>query len=165
MEISSFSFCIVHEKFLLFKDNNLFETIIINRFNFEQIYRNTVVIRRHMLRVFTSWISDVISSGIYRWFVRFNVVGYHYTMRTLKRRRWLYLRMGYRYRFVIVMPKSLCILAKRRFFCLVGEKFKWLVEISNYIRNLRNLFPYKIKGIVYSLEKLFLKPGKRARLR
>lgn len=115
----------------------------------------------------------------FAWMTVFSIEGYHFRIfrKRLKKlkRVVLKLRLGFLYRVVIVLPKSLRIFWKKRFFRLRGSDLVMLYMVSMYIRMVRNLFPYKVKGIVYDnygLSKgdferqvFFIKPGKKAKLR
>jgi ribosomal protein L6P/L9E len=96
---------------------------------------------------------------------RFMVVGYNYRIKPFKKRRYLMLKIGYFYRIIMKIPDSLKICPKKRFSVIIGTNRIIFDSSVDYIRNLRNLYPYKKKGFVYRNEYVRIKKGKKTRFR
>jgi len=82
----------------------------------------------------------------------------------LVEKKFLKLRLGFRYKILVIIPISVHIFVEKRRFSVTGSQLIELIELCKYIRNLRNLFPYKRKGIAFVTEMFRLKRGKRAKL-
>lgn len=109
---------------------------------------------------------------IFGWFVRFRTIGYHYTARLYYRRNlkktgqaFVLFRLGFFYKVLIKLPASVKLYWRKRFFTLKGNNFHELFLLSNYIRFVRNLFPYKSKGFTFDNENFPLKTGKKSKFR
>jgi len=116
----------------------------------------------------------------FAWLVNFGIDGYHFRafltkIKKLKKFAILF-HLGFFYNVMLLFPKNIKIYWKKRSFKLRGSCLFELVLISSYIRMIRNLFPYKIKGFVYDnlltkkpgdyeRELFYIKPGKKSKLR
>ena len=99
------------------------------------------------------------------YFLRFAVVGYNYKLKAFKRRNLVMLKIGYFYKIIIKVPKLIKVRSKKRLFWVKGTNeivFRYFVT---FLRNLRNLYPYKKKGYALRNEKFKLKKGKKTRYR
>jgi len=82
-----------------------------------------------------------------------------------KKKNYLRLNLGFRYKIFIILPSSIVIYGERRRFCLFGMNYIELWLVCKYIRFLRNLLPYKAKGLIYATETIKLKQGKKVKYR
>jgi ribosomal protein L6P/L9E len=149
---------------LIFLVKNRKGTFLLNTRSLNFLRNNTCIVRGRTFRFFRLCLFNILIGLAVGWIVRFMIVGYHYTIKLSKSKKLLKLRLGFRYKILIVLPVSIFIFVEKRRFLLVGLSLIDLVEICKYIRNLRNLFPYKRKGIAFVSEVFKLKRGKRAKL-
>lgn len=115
----------------------------------------------------------------YAWMTIFSIEGYHYRAFLTKikklKKSVIIFRLGFFYNLMILFSRNIRIYWKKRLFRLRGSNLLELFALSSYIRMVRNLFPYKIKGIIYDnlalnkpefeKEKFGVKPGKKAKVR
>lgn len=137
------------------------------------------VIRNLLFKKFFSFFKVAISGIQFAWMTIFAIEGYHFRtflhyVKSLKRFAILF-KLGFFYNLLLVFPKSFKIFWKKRLFKLRSSDLFALYNVSFYIRMLRNLFPYKVKGIIYDNfnysrpdyeKQLYVfKQGKKAKLR
>jgi len=103
-----------------------------------------------------------LNAGYFR---RFSVIGYNYRIKAFKKKRYFILKIGYFYKIVLKVPKLIKVLSRKRSFMLIGTNKIIFDSFTDYIRNLRNLYPYKKKGFTYRNEYFKLKKGKKTRFR
>jgi hypothetical protein len=142
-----------------------FSFILLNRYNFYEICGGIYALKYLVFKRVVHFLFNSVVDLVFSWFVKFSIIGYHYTIRVFKNRQLVKLRMGFKYRIFLVLPRSIQLVVKKRFFTVIGCRLRKLVQFCKYMRNLRNLFPYKSKGLVFISEKLRLKPGKKSKLR
>lgn len=123
------------------------------------------VLRYNYLNLFRKFLFYIISGIVFGWIIQFNIVGYHYTLRFSMKKKYLKINLGFRYKIFLVLPSSIMIFGEKRKFALVGSNFIELHELANYIRCLRNLLPYKLKGFCFLDEQIKLKQGKKLKYR
>ena len=108
--------------------------------------------------------------------VGFFIEGYHFRIfyarvRKLGWRSLFFCRMGYFYNLLLVLPLHVRVFWRKRSFFLRGAFLSSFIALCFYLRMLRNLFPYKIKGVIYDNDRMArknyeetlfsLKPGKQ----
>lgn len=126
------------------------------------------VIRWSVLVSFKNMVLFGIFSMCFGWFIRFSVIGYNFTFKSNLRRGLLKLNLGYsRHRFVVNLPSTLRVIIRgRRRLVLFALSFIDLYTLAVYIRNLRNILPYKLRGLVLENGRFnILKPGKKVKYR
>jgi len=102
------------------------------------------------------------------WIFRYSMVGYNFTFKNSRRKNLLKLSLGYsRHRIIISVPKSISFSAKgRRRLAFFGNVFQDFFRIFYYLFNLRNITPYKLRGLVLeNARSSLLKPGKKVKFR
>jgi hypothetical protein len=109
--------------------------------------------------------SVVLSDLIYPSYFQFRIMGYHYTYKAFPRKNIMRLNLGYKFRFFMTLPSSVRVVIRKRFFSLVGSNKIALISLCKFIRHLRNLLPYKLKGFVFDDERPVLKQGKKVKYR
>lgn len=119
----------------------------------------------------------ILIKGIrYAWLVNSAIEGYHFRAFLTKLRKMkkfvVLFHLGFFYNVLVFFPRTIKLYWKKRTFKIRGALLSELIMISHYIRIIRNLFPYKIKGFVYDSlvhfkvdgyeKELFgIKPGKK----
>jgi len=96
----------------------------------------------------------VLIKGIrYAWLVNSAIEGYHFRAfltKLRKMRKFVVLfHLGFLYNVLVFFPRTIKLYWKKRTFKIRGALLSELIMIAHYIRIIRNLFPYKIKGFVY----------------
>jgi len=107
-------------------------------------------------------------SAKFGWIFRYSMIGYNFTFRNSRRKNLLKLSLGYsRHRIIICVPKSISFCAKgRRRLAFFGNVFKDFFKVFYYLFNLRNITPYKLRGLVLeNARSSLLKPGKKVKFR
>jgi len=94
-------------------------------------------------------------------------VGYNYTVKSRLRKRLFRLNLGYsRHKILLYLPISIKVISRKRKFWVFSTDINILYSLAVYIRDLRNLLPYKLKGLISNSNwKKFLKPGKVTKYR
>jgi hypothetical protein len=101
------------------------------------------------------------------WFLRYNLIGYNFIFKNSFKRRLLRLTLGYsRHRFIVSFPKAVYIGGRKRRLFLMCFDLYYLFAISKYFLNVRNVLPYKLRGLVCENSKFnVLKQGKKVKYR
>jgi ribosomal protein L6P/L9E len=97
----------------------------------------------------------------YGWFVSLNLIGIQYIMKYSKRARFLTFSLGFNSLLKYRVFKDLYVYKKKRNVFLYGWDFEKVFAIARFLRRIKNLEPYKVKGFIFSGETVKLKPGKR----
>jgi len=129
------------------------------------ISERCLILKYNYINLFKKFLFYIISGIVFGWTIQFNIVGYHYTLRFSVKKKYLKINLGFRYKIFLVLPSSITIFGEKRRFALVGSNFIELHELANYIRSLRNLLPYKLKGFCFLNEQVKLKQGKKLKYR
>lgn len=129
------------------------------------IFERCFFIKSNYINLFKRFLFYAISGIIFGWIVQFNIIGYHYTLRFSAKKRYLRINLGFRYKIFLILPSSIVIYGEKRKFALVGSNFIELHALAMYIRSLRNLLPYKLKGFCFLDEHVKLKQGKKLKYR
>jgi len=87
------------------------------------------------------------------WGINFFMEGYHfkavYAYISKLRRSVLFCRMGFFYNLLLCFPRHIKFSWRKRSFFIRGSNFTEFLGVCFYLRMVRNLFPYKIKGFIY----------------
>jgi len=161
----TFSFVFSFEDKNKAKSRNITKIFYFSSFNVASLGNLNFLINSTVLNSLRNFIVNFFVGFFFKYIVRFEIVGYHYIIRFSKFNNIMKLKLGFKYRVNLRFPSTIRFINEKRKFVLLGEDFFVLKEISTYIRNLRNLYPYKRKGIVFNIENLKLKVGKKAKLR
>lgn len=127
-----------------------------------------VLLRSFFIKPVQSFFALSLFSISFGWFLRFGLVGYNFTFRNRLRRSLIKLNLGYsRHKFVINVPPRVRVLVKKkRKFTIFSRNFWDIYRISIYIQNLRNILPYKIRGLILEGSRMsVLKQGKKVKFR
>jgi hypothetical protein len=164
--------------FMFFFSKNLLK-MTVSSISQKLLFNLGFVVRKELFQKFFSFLKTAVVGIHFSWMTIFAIEGYHFRtflhyVKSLKQYAVLF-KLGFFYNLLIVFPKSFKIFWKKRLFKLRSSDLLELYNISFYIRMLRNLFPYKVKGIIYDnfnrskpdYEKQLyrFKQGKKAKLR
>lgn len=151
---------------------NYFDNLFFYRYNlfFIPIFFNraTFLFRIEFLKPLITLFKFIIYSTIFGWYVKFNLIGYNFTIKSFLRRGFLRLNLGYsRHKFILKSSKFVKFLTKKkRKISIFSNDFNQLFTIVRYIVQLRNVFPYKIRGfILFSSVPIVMKQGKKTKYR
>jgi ribosomal protein L6P/L9E len=95
------------------------------------------------------------------WFISLNLIGIQYIMKYSRRFRYLKFSLGYNSLIKYKVRRNIYVYKNRRNLFLYGWDFNKVFGIARFLRTIKCLEPYKIKGFIYEGEKIKLKPGKR----
>jgi hypothetical protein len=125
------------------------------------------IIRGFFFRNLVGYLRSSFFGLNFGWTVRYDLVGYNYTMRIRPRRGLLLLHLGYsRHKLLVVLPRGLRVFGRRRKLYLHCLDFSVLQKWGVYFMRLRDLFPFKYKALVLVESQIsLLKPGKKTKYR
>lgn len=120
-----------------------------------------IFLRRHSK--FYNMLEKHMRGVTFGWFTSLNLVGIQYIMRFRRRRGILTCSVGYSalLKLKVFKLKDLFVYKKKRYILFFGHSFDRVFGIARFLRRIRCLEPYKIKGFIYSGESIKLKPGKK----
>jgi large subunit ribosomal protein L6 len=90
-------------------------------------------------------------------------VGFRVSMLKISRLTLLHFKLGYSHYVYFKVPKNLeifCLKANKLF--IVGDSYLFVTKVAALVRSFKTPEPYKGKGIVYAIEKITFKEGKKA---
>lgn len=99
------------------------------------------------------------------YFNRFKIEGYNYRVKSSFSNAYILLFVGHRYSILLKFPTSIKIFPRKRAFTVFGTNFIEVNYVLDYIRHLRDLFPYKKRGFVLTKENISLKRGKKEKFK
>jgi len=109
----------------------------------------------------------VIRNLRFGWVVELNVRGNAYLWRYWRIRRLrrfaLFVRAGFFYNLLVLLPTTFRMFWHKSYIRLFSASFGDLMLVSEYLRFVRDLFPYKLAGFIFEEERFRLKLGKRAK--
>ena len=101
------------------------------------------------------------------WVVEVNVRGNAYLWRYWRvrklRRYALFVRAGFFFNLLVLLPTTLRMFWHKNYVRLFSVSFGDLALVTEYLRFVRDLFPYKLAGFIFEEERFKLKLGKRAK--
>jgi hypothetical protein len=101
------------------------------------------------------------------WVVELNVRGNTYLWRRWSvrklRRVALLVRAGFFYNLLVMIPKTLRLFWHKSYIRLFAVNLGDMAAVAEYIRFVRNLFPYKLAGFTFEEERFIVKPGKKGK--
>lgn len=95
------------------------------------------------------------------WFISLNLIGIQYIMKYSKRYKFLTFSLGFNSLLKYKVFKDLYVYKKKRNLFFFGWSFDKVFGVARFLRRIKCLEPYKIKGFIYSGEVIKLRPGKR----
>lgn len=95
------------------------------------------------------------------WFTSLNLVGIQYIMKYSRRYKFLTFSLGFNSLLKYKIFKDLYVYKKKRNIFFFGWSFDKVFGVARFLRRIKCLEPYKIKGFVYSGESIKLRQGKR----
>lgn len=126
------------------------------------------ILQPSIVQIINTMFIFIAYSVSYGWLANYSVVGYNFSFRTTFRRRLLRLNIGYsRHKLVINIPSSVSVFCKqKRKFSLFSFSFPYMQLIVHYLFYLRNVYPYKVRGIVMESTRMsLLKQGKKVKFK
>jgi ribosomal protein L6P/L9E len=146
--------------------------ILSNVFTFNKLLLSTsnvyFVLKRAAAKQLVSIFTLLFYSVKFGWIFQYSMVGYNFTFKNSRKKNLLKLSLGYsRHRIIICVPKSISFCAKgRRRLVFFGNVFQEFFKVYYYLFNLRNITPYKLRGVVLdNARSSLLKPGKKVKFR
>lgn len=128
-------------------------------------FKNYFLIRSSMIYYLNNSF-NIISFGITSgWFLYFVLAGYNYKLKSSFFNCFLLIYLGFFYSFLFKFPQSIKIFKRKRGFILFSSNLLDFNFTVHYLRHLRDLYPYKKRGLVLNNEVFKLKQGKKVKFR
>jgi hypothetical protein len=128
-----------------------------------------LIIHNIFVRTFCNLMKFLIYSLNFGWIAHYDVVGYNYTLKRTLRRQLFIVHLGYsRHKILVMIPKGVrfVLTRRRRKLHVFGLDYNFMFKFILFFIELRNLFPYKYKGLVFFEPRVdLLKPGKKTKYR
>jgi len=99
------------------------------------------------------------------WCANFEIIGYNYEIKKRLKKNLLKLDLGFsKHKILLYFPYYVFVLGRKRSFDLFCLSLNLFYTVFYFIRCIRDLFPYKLRGIISGFTKRYkLKSGKRSR--
>lgn len=147
-------------KYGLNKYKIMFISFNVAKYNF-----NNFLIASQFKNIFFHDLFKLLAGVLNGWFFSFNIFGRGFSFRLKNNNTDLFLKLkiGYSHFVYFKLNKEILvkISKKRNKLFLFSLNFWLLYNVAYKLRNLRSLHTYKIQGILFSNEKIKLKPGKK----
>jgi hypothetical protein len=119
------------------------------------------------LRTILTFLKAALSNTTVGYLRFFDVLGYNHSLRARLKRRVIRMRPGYSlHKIFILLPHEVRIFKRKRRFALQSGDPHLLDLVANFVIDMRNLYPYKLRGFVMKRFKQFpLKVGKTVKYR
>lgn len=129
------------------------------------LFKHFLVLRTVALSLFLNSVNLIfygVSSG---WFMHFILFGYNYRLKSSFFGSFLLLYLGFFYSLLFKFPSSVKIFRRKRAFLIFSTNLLDFNFTVSYLRHLRDLYPYKSRGLIFNRETFKFKQGKKVKFR
>lgn len=158
----NFKFFLIKKTFFIvffFESSLGYKSFLIS--NFVLVDKNRFLLRFNRLSQFFRTLDRSVFGILFGWFTKLLLLGYNYKIKTSSTSKFLLVFLGFFYSFLIYIPKSISVFIKNRVLTICGNCLLDFNFFVFFLRNLRDLYPYKTRGLVFSGESFVFKKTKR----
>lgn len=138
-------------------------------------FQNSFLLKRQKLKIFFNNFREAVRGVLVPWIRSFAITGYQYKIAYSYKKNILYLGLGFTYWILIDLTSNNIIYLKTikgkliksisRKFILTSIDYNEFQFLQKYLNTVRNLLPYKLKGLTFPEKKIKLKKGKKVKYR
>jgi len=128
---------------------------------------NKFIVDFNSLKIFKTIIYKIIHILCFCWSSSFDLIGYNFNLQKKLKKNILRLNLGFsKHKILIFFANNVRIFGQKRYFTVFSSNIQNYYIITNFLLNLRNIFPYKKRGIVPAIiPSIWLKPGKKTKFK
>jgi len=137
--------------------------------------QNSFLLKKDKANIFFKNFREALRGIMVPWLRSFAITGYQYKIAYSYKRHQLSLGLGFTYWIVVDLTSDNIIYLKTikgklirsisRKFILGSIDYTEFKILQNYFHKVRNLLPYKLKGLTFPEKKIALKQGKKVKYR
>jgi hypothetical protein len=126
---------------------------------------NKIYLSRNSIRIFKNMLIKILHILNFNWSSSFELIGYNFDLQKSLKKNIIKFNIGFsKFKILLYFNENLRIFGRKRFFTLFTTSIDSFFKIINFLLYLRNIFPYKKRGIVPSIiPSIWMKPGKKTK--
>ena len=128
-------------------------------------FQNYFLVRNTCLNFINTSFKMLVLGVVSGWFLHFVLTGYNYRLKSSFFNSFLLVYLGFFYSCLFKLPNSIKVFRRKRAFIIFSNNLLDFNFTVRYLRHLRDLFPYKIRGLTLKKEVVRLKKGKKVKFR
>lgn len=128
---------------------------------------NKFIVDRNTLRIFKTIIYKMLHILCFCWSSSFELIGYNFNLQKKLKKNVIRFNLGFsKHKILVAFKNDIRIFGQKRYFTIFSTNIKDYYIITNFLLNLRNIFPYKKRGLVPAIiPSIWLKPGKKTKFK
>jgi len=128
---------------------------------------NKFIVDRNTLRIFKTIIYKILHILCFCWSSSFELIGYNFNLQKKLKKNMIRFNLGFsKHKILVAFRNDIRIFGQKRYFTIFSTSIKDYYIITNFLLNLRNIFPYKKRGLVPAIiPSIWLKPGKKTKFK
>lgn len=126
---------------------------------------NKFIVDSNTMKIFKNILIKVLHVFCFCWSSSFELIGYNFDLQKKLKKNILKFSIGLsRFKVLACFNDTLRIFGRKRYFTLFSASINSYYIVINFLLNLRNIFPYKKRGLVPALiPAIWMKPGKKTK--
>lgn len=144
------------------------ELLTVQCCNYKEIgipFKQVLFVRQPVLRLFIRAFDAVFYGLNCGYFLRLGIIGYNYRLRTSHSQSYMFFFLGHFFSILIRLPSTVRVFRRKRNFIIFGINLLDFNYTVDYVRHLRDLYPYKTRGFSLLREVVPLKRGKKVKFK
>lgn len=127
--------------------------------------QNYFIVNYNTIKIFKNIIIKILHIFCFNWSSSFELIGYNFDLQKKLKKNIIKFSIGLsKFKVIAAFNDTLRIFGKKRYFTLFASNIDSYFVIINFLLNLRNIFPYKKRGLVPALiPTIWMKPGKKTK--
>lgn len=126
---------------------------------------NRFIVDFNTIKIFKNMIIKVLHIFCFCWSSSFELIGYNFDLQKKLKKNIIKFSIGLsKFKVLVRFNETLRIFGKKRYFTLFSASINGYYIVINFLLNLRNIFPYKKRGLVpLIIPTIWMKPGKKTK--
>lgn len=126
---------------------------------------NRFIVNSNTIKIFKNILIKVLHIFCFCWSSSFELIGYNFDLQKKLKKNIVKFSIGLsKFKVIAFFNDTLRIFGKKRYFTLFSASINSYFIVINFLLNLRNIFPYKKRGLVPAIiPSIWMKPGKKTK--
>jgi hypothetical protein len=128
---------------------------------------NKFVVDLNTIKVFKTLVYKMLHILCFCWSSSFDLIGYNFNLQKKLKKNIIRFALGFsKHKIITAFRDNIRIFGHKRYFTLFSSSIENYYIVINFLLNLRNIFPYKKRGLVPAIiPSIWLKPGKKTKFK
>lgn len=125
------------------------------------------IIDSNTIKIFKNILYKIVHILCFCWSSSFDLIGYNFNLQKKLKKNLMRFSLGFsKHKIIISFKNNIRIFGHKRYFTVFSSNIANYYIVINFFLNLRNIFPYKKRGLVPAIiPSIWLKPGKKTKFK